>query len=65
MRRKENLGQNTGKCQCLLHRGGRIRNGKEGVVTNSNNNISYLIIAFFMHLRPVLSNTVAASHLWQ
>lgn len=47
MRRKESLGQNTGKYQCLIHRGGRVRTREGGgVVTSSNSNISYLMIAF-------------------
>ena len=47
MRRKESLGQNTGKHQCLIHRGGRVSTREGGgVTTSSNSNISYLMIAF-------------------
>ena len=38
IRRKESLVQNTGKYQCLIHRGGRVRTrGRGGGVTSSNN----------------------------
>lgn len=45
MRRKESLGQKTGKYQCLIHRGGRVRTREGGGVVTSSN-ISYLMIAF-------------------
>lgn len=37
MRIKESLVQKTGKYQCLIHIGGRVRTrGRGGVVTSSN-----------------------------
>lgn len=38
LRRKESLGQNIEKYQHLIGREGRVRNGGEGVVTNSSSN---------------------------
>lgn len=62
IRRKESLVQNTGKYQCLIHRGGRVRTRGRGGVVTSGNNVSQLMVVFCV-LDLAVSSVVATSHL--